>query len=201
MTVNIFFYYILNLKPRAKHSQGWFAVRCELRAPMLIFLILSMLYLGGWGVMFVSTTFRWTFITWTFFSLMATASVILTLLSAILGIVCLLNFGKGLARHREFFGYVALKRTQSQYSQCPSRIGRRYTLCFWRLRWYRKGCVPTIWVCSYLHRWHQTYILDAIYSLWVSNHIYRTLGDFPRSGTTAQHDWCSSSSTQQLREH
>lgn len=78
---------------------GWFAVHRELRVPMLIFLILSMLYLAGWGVMFASTTFRWTFITWTFFSLMATTSVVLTLLSTILGVVCRLNFGKGLARY------------------------------------------------------------------------------------------------------
>ncbi|KDR85303.1 hypothetical protein GALMADRAFT_52081, partial [Galerina marginata CBS 339.88] len=78
---------------------GWFAVRRELRWPMFIFLSLSVLYLGGWGLMFVSTTFRWTFTTWPFFSIMATASVFLTLLSVILGVVCRLNFGKGLARY------------------------------------------------------------------------------------------------------
>ncbi|KAF8807694.1 hypothetical protein BYT27DRAFT_7100204 [Phlegmacium glaucopus] len=78
---------------------GWFAVRRELRIPMMIFLMLSILYLGGWGVMFLSTTFRWTFTTWSFFAIMATASVVLTLLSAILGVVCRLNFGKGLARY------------------------------------------------------------------------------------------------------
>jgi len=78
---------------------GWFAVRRELRLPMVIFLLLSILYLGGWGVMFVSTTFRWTFTTWTFFSIMATTSVSLTLLSVILGVLCRLNFGKGLARY------------------------------------------------------------------------------------------------------
>ncbi len=69
---------------------------------MLVFMALSVLYLGGWGIMFISTTFRWTFITWTFFSIMATASVFLTVLSIVLGVVCGLNFGKGLARYREF---------------------------------------------------------------------------------------------------
>lgn len=58
--------------------------------------------------MFLSTTFRWTFATWTFFSVMATASVVLTLLSAILGVVCRLNFGKGLARYRRFLSYITL---------------------------------------------------------------------------------------------
>ncbi|KAF8973685.1 hypothetical protein BDZ97DRAFT_1776283 [Flammula alnicola] len=78
---------------------GWFAVRRELKVAMLVFLLLSLLYLGAWGVMFISTTFRWTFVTWEFFAIMASASVFLTVLSVILGIICGLNFGKGLARY------------------------------------------------------------------------------------------------------
>jgi len=78
---------------------GWFAVRRELRVPMFIFLSLSILYLGGWGFMFFSTTFRWTFITWRFFSIMASASVLLTVFSIILGVICCYNFGKGLTRY------------------------------------------------------------------------------------------------------
>jgi hypothetical protein len=78
---------------------GWFAVRRELRVPMFIFLSLSMIYLGGWGFMFFSTTFRWTFVTWRFFSIMASASVLLTVLSIILGVICRYNFGKGLTRY------------------------------------------------------------------------------------------------------
>lgn len=70
---------------------------------MVIFLLLSVLYLAGWGIMFVSTTFRWTFTTWTFFSIMACASVFLTVMSIVLGIVCRLNFGKGLARYCKFY--------------------------------------------------------------------------------------------------
>lgn len=78
---------------------GWFSSRRELRVPMFFFLVLSILYLGAWGVMFFSTTFRWTFITWQFFSIMACTSVFLTLLSFILGVVCRFNFGKGMARY------------------------------------------------------------------------------------------------------
>lgn len=81
--------------------QGWFAVRRELRVPMFIFLMISVLYLGGWSVMFFSTTFRWTFITWSFFSVMACASVFLTVASFVLGVICRYNFGKGLLRYRE----------------------------------------------------------------------------------------------------
>jgi hypothetical protein len=90
--------------------QGWFGVRRELRTLMLLFLVLCVAYLGGWGVMFVSTTFRWTFITWSFFSMIATTSVILTVTCLILGLLCRMNFGKGLLRYRELTNnHLALK--------------------------------------------------------------------------------------------
>jgi hypothetical protein len=82
------------------HLQGWFGVRRELHLPMLIFLVLSMLYMAGWGVMFFSTTFRWTFTTWLFFAVMASVSVFLTFVGMILGIVCRLNFHKGVTCYR-----------------------------------------------------------------------------------------------------
>ncbi|KAJ7456580.1 hypothetical protein FB451DRAFT_1342099 [Mycena latifolia] len=78
---------------------GWFSVRRELRLGMIAFLGLSILYLAGWGVMFLSTTFRWTFVTWEFFSIVASASVFLTLMSFVLGVICRYNFGKGLLRY------------------------------------------------------------------------------------------------------
>lgn len=81
--------------------QGWISIRKELRLPMFFFLLLSILYLGGWSVMFLSTTFRWTFVTWQFFSLMAASSVVLTLTSFVLGVFCRYNFGKGLPRYRK----------------------------------------------------------------------------------------------------
>lgn len=68
---------------------------------MFIFLVLSILYLGGWSLMFLSTTFRWSFVTWRFFSVMATASVLLTVTAFVLGIICRFNFGKGLPRYCE----------------------------------------------------------------------------------------------------
>jgi len=78
---------------------GWFAVRRELRIPMLVFLVLSFGYLAGWGAMFASTTFRWTFVQWRFFSLIASSSVLLTLIALILGLICRLNFGKGMLHY------------------------------------------------------------------------------------------------------
>jgi hypothetical protein len=68
---------------------------------MIFFLVLCLCYMAGWAVMFLSTSFRWTFVQWRFFSLMAAASVLLTLAALALGIVCRINFGKGLPRYRE----------------------------------------------------------------------------------------------------
>ncbi|KAF9270578.1 hypothetical protein L218DRAFT_914723 [Marasmius fiardii PR-910] len=78
---------------------GWVSIRKELKIPMLIFLGLSLCYLAGWSVMFVSDTFRWTFIHWMFFRIMAVLSVLLTIVAFVLGVICRCNFGKGLPRY------------------------------------------------------------------------------------------------------
>ncbi|KAK7694292.1 hypothetical protein QCA50_001474 [Cerrena zonata] len=78
---------------------GWVSVRREYKKRMLAFLILSFLYLVGWSSMFVARTFRWTFTQWRFFTMMATASVILTAITLALGVYCRINFGKGLTRY------------------------------------------------------------------------------------------------------
>ncbi|KZT22145.1 hypothetical protein NEOLEDRAFT_1150266 [Neolentinus lepideus HHB14362 ss-1] len=80
-------------------GMGWFAVRRELKVPMAAFITLSMLYIVGWAVMFVSHTFRWTFTQWRFFGVVTSASVFLTLMTFILGVICRMNFGKGLPRY------------------------------------------------------------------------------------------------------
>ncbi|KAJ7596724.1 hypothetical protein C8J56DRAFT_1106125 [Mycena floridula] len=80
-------------------AAGWFSVRQEMRMPMFVFLVLSILYLAAWGTMFLADTFRWSFFTWRFFGLMATASVVLTLAAFVLGVICRYNFGKGLPRY------------------------------------------------------------------------------------------------------
>ncbi|KLO19986.1 hypothetical protein SCHPADRAFT_863681 [Schizopora paradoxa] len=78
---------------------GWISVRRELRIPMLFFLAMSVGYLAGWGGMFASSTFRWTFVNWRFFSVIISASLFLTLVTFIVGLVCRINFGKGLSRY------------------------------------------------------------------------------------------------------
>ncbi|KAI9068033.1 hypothetical protein FKP32DRAFT_1562565 [Trametes sanguinea] len=80
-------------------STGWISVRKELRVPMTVFLGVAGLVLVGWASMFIAATFRWTYVTWLFFSLMTTAAVLLIVTTLILGIVCRINFGKGLTRY------------------------------------------------------------------------------------------------------
>ncbi|KAL1670768.1 hypothetical protein GGF50DRAFT_93743 [Schizophyllum commune] len=80
-------------------ATGWVSARRELRWPMVAFVVVAALYLTGFGVMFVSRTFRWTFQEWTLFAVIAAISVALALMAFILGIVCRCNFGKGLLRY------------------------------------------------------------------------------------------------------
>jgi len=79
-------------------TTGWYGVRRELKIPTLVFLVLSAGYLAGWATMLDSIAFRWTYMTWTFFGVMTSASVFLALTAFVLGIVCRINFGKGLVR-------------------------------------------------------------------------------------------------------
>jgi len=66
---------------------------------MVIFLVLSALYLIGWGIMFDSETFRWTFVEWGFFGATATLSALLVIVGFVVGVMCRLNFNKGLANY------------------------------------------------------------------------------------------------------
>jgi hypothetical protein len=68
---------------------------------MVVFLVLSALYLVGWGLMFDSGTFRWTFVEWGFFGATASLSALLVLIGLTVGIMCRLNFDKGLAHNRK----------------------------------------------------------------------------------------------------
>lgn len=92
-------------QPYSLISQGWISVRRELRLPMLVFLVMSAGYLGGWGAMFKAPSFRWTFVLWRFFSVITSTSVFLTMLTFFIGVWCRLNFGKGLSRYCESFFY------------------------------------------------------------------------------------------------
>ena len=80
---------------------GWTSVRKESKVLMSIFILVSIIMLAGWGVMFISTTFSTTFMTWPFFAGISTASCSFTLMCTILGAICLSNFDKGLKNFRK----------------------------------------------------------------------------------------------------
>ena len=82
--------------------QGWISVRREYKSQMHIFLFLALAYLGGWSSMFASPTFRWTFVEWRFFSIMMVFSAAFALTVFVLGVICRVNFGKGLPRYRAY---------------------------------------------------------------------------------------------------
>jgi predicted membrane protein len=76
-------------------------VRKELKFLMAVFLVLSALYVISWGLMFDSRTFRWTYYQWAFFGSIATISAVLVVADLIVGIICRLNFDKGLPNYCE----------------------------------------------------------------------------------------------------
>jgi hypothetical protein len=85
----------------SRYYEGWFAARLESRFPMMVFLGLSALYLIGLGLMFISPTFRWTFVEWGFFGSMVIVSGLLILVGLVVGVMCRMNFGKGLPQYRK----------------------------------------------------------------------------------------------------
>jgi hypothetical protein len=80
-------------------AMGWFALRREKKLMMLIFLITAFVLLSCWGVMFYSLVYRWTLEQWPYLACFTFASFILIIASMVLGIVCWLNFNKGLAEY------------------------------------------------------------------------------------------------------
>jgi len=80
-------------------TMGWYAIRREIKMLMVIFLGITFLIIVGWSVMFYSIVYRWTFMQWPYFGCFTVASLVLVIATMVLGTVCRLNFGKGLAQY------------------------------------------------------------------------------------------------------
>ncbi|KAH9915317.1 uncharacterized protein B0H18DRAFT_1124975 [Fomitopsis serialis] len=93
----LFIFTIVSLPPWI--IMGLYAVRRELRSLMAGFLFISFIYIACWTIMFYSQVYRWTFITWMFFACMTVASFAVLVLTTVFGVLCWLNFGKGLAEY------------------------------------------------------------------------------------------------------
>ncbi|TFK96439.1 hypothetical protein BDV98DRAFT_576093 [Pterulicium gracile] len=78
---------------------GWISIKREQRALMGVFLFLLFAVLSGWGAMFGSQIFRWTFMDWPLLAGMNVASLVLIIASMTLSVICWLNFDKGLGHY------------------------------------------------------------------------------------------------------
>jgi len=78
-------------------TMGWFAVRYEKGRLMIAFLATSTLFIASWSMMFYSQVYRFSFVDWPFFGSLTCTSFVFMLLSTGFGVVCWLNFNKGLA--------------------------------------------------------------------------------------------------------
>ncbi|KAH6918013.1 hypothetical protein BKA70DRAFT_1245939 [Coprinopsis sp. MPI-PUGE-AT-0042] len=78
---------------------GWRCIRKECRTRSIMFFVLSVVLLGISSVMFASALYRTIFNRWSFFATLTLTSFILLVLTTALGVVCRINFGKGLAEY------------------------------------------------------------------------------------------------------
>ncbi|TEB36636.1 hypothetical protein FA13DRAFT_1682795 [Coprinellus micaceus] len=78
---------------------GWFCVRRECKARFWMFAVLSAGLLAISGVMFGSDAYRTIFKLWGFFATVTVTSFILLVFTVALGILCYLNYGKGLREY------------------------------------------------------------------------------------------------------
>jgi len=78
---------------------GWYAIHREMKRAMVAFIGIALFYFIGWGLMFYSIIYRWTFVQWPLLSGFTVVSFILLAASISLGLICRMNFGKGLAEY------------------------------------------------------------------------------------------------------
>jgi hypothetical protein len=80
-------------------TMGWYAIRREMHVTMICFIGLSFVFLATWSIMFYSQVYRWTFVVWPNLGCYSTASILLIIATMVLGVICRMNFGKGLAQY------------------------------------------------------------------------------------------------------
>jgi hypothetical protein len=69
---------------------------------MFIFLLFNVVLIVGWGVMFTSVTFQYTFFQWEFFKVMQIVALFLMIGTFATGGWCRVNFGARLDLYRTF---------------------------------------------------------------------------------------------------
>ncbi|KAF9472835.1 hypothetical protein BDN70DRAFT_868024 [Pholiota conissans] len=100
-------------------AMGWYAIRLEMHRMMLVFLGIGFIIITGWALMFYSLVFPWTFMQWPYLGCFTIASFVLLGASIIIGIVCRMNFGKGLKE------YLHAESTLSALNFAPDEFTHR----------------------------------------------------------------------------
>jgi len=107
-------------------AMGWYSIRREMKKMMIIFLAIGFVITSGWSIMFYSIVYRWSFMQWPYLGCFTVASLLLLLSSMVLGVVCRMNFGNGLAQYLHAESTLASlnfaqdsfeRRTSSRYSK------------------------------------------------------------------------------------
>ncbi|KAF9040134.1 hypothetical protein BJ165DRAFT_1495654 [Panaeolus papilionaceus] len=78
-------------------AMGWYSIRREMRRLMVTYLAIGFALLSAWAIMFYSIVYRWSFVQWPYLGCFTVAALVLLIASMVLGVVCRMNFGKGLA--------------------------------------------------------------------------------------------------------
>jgi len=103
-------------------AMGWYSIRREMKIMMIVFLGLAFLITAVWAIMFYSMVYRWTYLQWPYLACYTMASFVLLIASMILGIICRMNFGKGLAHYLQAEATLASQDFPSD--EHPSTIHR-----------------------------------------------------------------------------
>jgi len=78
---------------------GHHGIRFEKRVVLAAFLCVDLLFILGSSLMFLSDLYQWTFYAWPCLGCFITGSLLLLVASFVLGLVCFINFGKGLSQY------------------------------------------------------------------------------------------------------
>ncbi|KIM37933.1 hypothetical protein M413DRAFT_448195 [Hebeloma cylindrosporum] len=78
---------------------GWCSVRRECKIRFGVFSVISVFLLALSSFLFSRPMYRYIFMAWPFFATLTVTAYVFTIVSSVLGVVCRLNFGKGLAHY------------------------------------------------------------------------------------------------------
>lgn len=98
---------------------GWYSIRREMKRFMITFLAIGFNIISGWAIMFYSLVYRWTFLQFPFLGCYTVASFILLISSMVLGVICRVNFGMGLAQ------YLHAEETLASLNFAPDAFTRK----------------------------------------------------------------------------